>query len=194
MGNRGVTGSFKDTPISEYLVKHNPSQLEFARAVNNFTRSCAGYSVITYILGICDRHNDNIMVKQSGHLFHIDFGKFLGDAQMFGNFKRDRTPFVLTPDMVYVINGGDKPTDKFHDFVDICCKAFNIIRKNGNLLLNLFTLVSTIHVSNSRTNEFGSIPTRKDDTSPLKTLFRHFSRLSFFYQSGSSRCSLLGSH
>ena len=139
---RGVTGSFKDTPISDYLVKHNPSQLEFARAVNNFTRSCAGYSVITYILGICDRHNDNIMVKQSGHLFHIDFGKFLGDAQMFGNFKRDRTPFVLTPDMVYVINGGEKMSQKFHDFVDICCKSFNIIRKNGNLLLNLFTLVS----------------------------------------------------
>jgi len=144
VGNRSVTGAFNNVrTINEYLVKHNPSQLEFAKSVNNFTRSCAGYSVITYILGICDRHNDNIMVKQSGHLFHIDFSKFLGDAQMFGNFKRDRSPFILTPDMVYVINGGDKPTQKYHDFVDLCCKAFNIIRKNGNLLLNLFALMES---------------------------------------------------
>lgn len=114
--------------------------------------SCAGYSIVTYVLGICDRHNDNIMVKKSGHLFHIDFGKFLGDYQMFaGNFRRDRTPFVLTPDMVYVINGCDKkPTQKFHDFVDLCCTGFNIVRKNGNLLLNLFALVCSNPYNNLR--------------------------------------------
>ncbi|PSN54649.1 hypothetical protein C0J52_01070 [Blattella germanica] len=139
----GLTGSFKDRSIAEWLAKHNPSALEYERAVENFTASCAGYSVATYILGICDRHNDNIMLKTSGHLFHIDFGKFLGDAQMFGNFKRDRTPFVLTSDMAYVINGGDKPTAKFHHFVDLCCTAFNIVRRHGNLLLNLFGLMAS---------------------------------------------------
>ncbi|XP_050532896.1 phosphatidylinositol 4-phosphate 3-kinase C2 domain-containing subunit beta isoform X2 [Daktulosphaira vitifoliae] len=139
----GLTGSFKDRPIAEWLAKHNPSALEYERAVANFTASCAGYSVATYILGICDRHNDNIMMKTTGHLFHIDFGKFLGDAQTFGNFKRDRTPFVLTSDMVYVINGGDKPSIKFHHFVDVCVQAFNIVRKHGNLLLNLFGLMAS---------------------------------------------------
>ncbi|XP_019865562.1 phosphatidylinositol 4-phosphate 3-kinase C2 domain-containing subunit beta isoform X2 [Aethina tumida] len=139
----GLTGSFKDKPIAEWLGKHNPSELEYERAVQNFTASCAGYCVATYILGICDRHNDNIMLKTSGHLFHIDFGKFLGDAQMFKNFKRDRVPFVLTSDMAYVINGGDKPTEKFHRFVDLCCQAFNIIRNNANLLICLFTMMAS---------------------------------------------------
>ena len=35
-----------------------------------------------------------------GNLFHIDFGKMLGDAQKIGNIiRRDRVPFVLTGDM-----------------------------------------------------------------------------------------------
>lgn len=57
------------------------------------------------------------------------------------NIFRDRAPFVLTSDMAYVINGGDKPSEKFHKFVDLCCQAFNIVRNNGNLFLYLFTLV-----------------------------------------------------
>ena len=32
--------------------------------------------------------DSNHILSHSGHLFHIDFGKFLGDSQMFGTFKR----------------------------------------------------------------------------------------------------------
>ena len=49
VGNRAITGHFSDRTIYDYLVKHNPSQLEFARSVCNFTRSCAGYRLVTTI-------------------------------------------------------------------------------------------------------------------------------------------------
>ncbi|XP_016159570.1 PREDICTED: phosphatidylinositol 4-phosphate 3-kinase C2 domain-containing subunit beta [Ficedula albicollis] len=137
----GVTGSFKDRPLADWLQKHNPKEDEYEKAVENFIYSCAGCCVATYVLGICDRHNDNIMLKTTGHMFHIDFGRFLGHAQMFGNIKRDRAPFVFTSDMAYVINGGDKPSSRFHDFVDLCCQAYNLIRKHTHLFLNLLGLM-----------------------------------------------------
>jgi phosphatidylinositol 3-kinase len=62
--------------------------------------SPAGYCVITYILGIGDRHNDNLMLRSEGHLFHIDFGFILGaDPKIFP------PPFKLTYQMVEAMGG-----------------------------------------------------------------------------------------
>uniref|UniRef100_A0A8C1FJ33 Phosphatidylinositol 4-phosphate 3-kinase C2 domain-containing subunit alpha n=1 Tax=Cyprinus carpio carpio TaxID=630221 RepID=A0A8C1FJ33_CYPCA len=138
----GVTGSFKDKPLAEWLRKYNPAEDEYEKASENFIYTCAGCCVATYVLGICDRHNDNIMLRSTGHMFHIDFGKFLGHAQMIGSFKRDRAPFVLTSDMAYVINGGERPTSRFQLFVDLCSQAYNLIRKHSNLFLNLLSLMT----------------------------------------------------
>lgn len=151
-----IKGPFEKRPIVEWLQARNTSEFEYDQARDNFTHSCAGYAIATYLLGICDRHNDNIMVTASGHLFHIDFGKFLGDAQMMGSIKRDRTPFVLTADMAYVINDGDKPSKKFQKFVELCTVGFNILRRNRNLFLNLFALLmaSKIHGINKNSVKY----------------------------------------
>lgn len=134
-------------------------ELEYNIAVDNFIRSCAGCCVATYVLGIGDRHNDNIMINKTGHLFRIlrieilkclcsltfediDFGKFLGNAQMFLNIKRDRAPFVFTPDMAYVMGGTN--SEQFQLFTDLCCKAYNIIRQHADIFINLFAMVSLV--------------------------------------------------
>lgn len=62
---------------------------------DNYMESCASYCVITYLLGIGDRHLENLLIDNEGKLFHIDFGYAMGEDP-----KPYPPPFKLNKPMV----------------------------------------------------------------------------------------------
>ncbi|CAG7732141.1 unnamed protein product [Allacma fusca] len=130
--------------LHKFIQEKNKSEAQYLRAIDIFTRSCAGYCVATFILGIGDRNPDNIMISEEGNIFHIDFGHFLGHFKKKFGINRERVPFVLTEDFLYVIaKGAENPrkSPEFQEFQKLCGRAYLIIRRHANLLISLFTLM-----------------------------------------------------
>jgi len=135
----GASGAFLKTPLARWLQSENQEEADYAEAVSKFIVSCAGYCVASYVLGLGDRHNDNIMITKSGQIFHIDFGHFLGNTMKFGGYNRERAPFVLTPEYLHVM-GGDK-SETYQQFIEHSISVYQLLRKNYDIIKILFFLM-----------------------------------------------------
>uniref|UniRef100_A0A8C8VG57 Phosphatidylinositol 4,5-bisphosphate 3-kinase catalytic subunit beta isoform n=1 Tax=Pelusios castaneus TaxID=367368 RepID=A0A8C8VG57_9SAUR len=141
--NVAAAAAFNKDALLNWLKEYNLGD-DLDRAIEEFTLSCAGYCVATYVLGIGDRHSDNIMVRKNGQLFHIDFGHILGNFKSKFGIKRERVPFILTYDFIHVIQQGKTGnTEKFGRFRQCCEEAYLILRRHGNLFITLFALMLT---------------------------------------------------
>lgn len=125
--------------ILGYLKDHNPDPSTPLGVkddcMDTYVRSCAGYCVITYILGVGDRHLDNLLICPDGHFFHADFGYILGhDPKPF-------PPMMKLP--IQIIDGmGGINSENYGKFRSLCFTAYTTLRKSANLILNLFALMS----------------------------------------------------
>jgi phosphatidylinositol 3-kinase len=150
-------GAFQFIPsmsLAAAIAKHKGSLLAYLRANNpdanaplgvrkeamdTYIKSCAGYCVITYLLGVGDRHLDNLLISPSGHFFHVDFGYILG---------RDPKPFAppikLSREMIDGMGGASHAN--YAQFKEYAFTAFTTLRKSSSLLLNLFALMQEANI------------------------------------------------
>jgi hypothetical protein len=122
--------------ISNYIFENNRDEpIHVVR--DRFMKSCAAYCVITYLLGIGDRHLENIMVTKKGVLFHIDYGFILGfDSKMM-------TPHMrITEDMVDALGGSN--SECYQEFKNTCNIVYNCLRRHINLFINMLSLLPEI--------------------------------------------------
>uniref|UniRef100_A0A8C9PMI0 Phosphatidylinositol 4,5-bisphosphate 3-kinase catalytic subunit delta isoform n=1 Tax=Spermophilus dauricus TaxID=99837 RepID=A0A8C9PMI0_SPEDA len=145
--NLAAMAAFNKDALLNWLKSKNSGEA-LDRAIEEFTLSCARYCVATYVLGIGDRHSDNIMIRENGQLFHIDFGHFLGNFKTKFGIKRERVPFILTHDFVHMIQQGKtSDNEKFERFRGYCEQAYSILQCHGLLFLQLFALMQAAGLS-----------------------------------------------
>jgi phosphatidylinositol 3-kinase len=143
MSFQAIASKYRNNPALAYLKQNNPdSQGPMGlrkETLETFIKSCAGYCVITYILGVGDRHLDNLLLAPDGHFFHADFGYILG---------RDPKPFApamkLSKEMVDCMGGSN--SEHYRQFKQYCFLAYSALRKNCNLILNLFSLMVNANI------------------------------------------------
>jgi phosphatidylinositol 3-kinase len=132
--------------ILNYIIENNKEEtIDVVR--NRFMRSSAAYCVITYLLGIGDRHLENIMITKKGILFHIDYSFILGfDA-------KNITPHMrITSDMVDALGGEN--SEYYEEFKKLCNIIFNCLRRHINLFINMLTLLADINPTIYNKKEF----------------------------------------
>ena len=109
-----------------------PSPTSWFSARLKYTRSCAVMSMVGTILGLGDRHGENILFEETnGGTFHVDFNCLFDKGLTFE--KPELVPFRLTHNMVdaFGVYGYEGP------FRKSCELTLQILRQNEDTLLTI---------------------------------------------------------
>ncbi|PWN24131.1 hypothetical protein BCV69DRAFT_280033 [Microstroma glucosiphilum] len=137
--SRDEMGRSKINSLLDFFVGKfgNVDSVSFQKARMNFIQSMAAYSVACHLLQCRDRHNGNIMINDTGHLVHIDFG-FLFDIGP-GGMHFEPYSFKLTEEFLDVMGGVD--SQGFKMFSELCVKAFLAARPYARQIVQVCSLM-----------------------------------------------------
>lgn len=96
-----ILGKFPPV-LQQWFVAQFPSPSLWFSARLRYTRSCAVMSMLGTILGLGDRHGENVLLEEgNGGVFHVDFNCLFDKGRTFQC--PERVPFRLTHNMVHAM-------------------------------------------------------------------------------------------
>jgi hypothetical protein len=122
----------KDSFTIQNFINENNPDTTVREWKTRFVNSCVAHCIISYLLGIGDRHLENMMITNKGCLFHIDYGYILGSDPKF------MAPEIRsTPEMIDAMNGYD--SEWYEDYKTKCSRAYNCLRRHANVFMLLLS-------------------------------------------------------
>ncbi|RDW67089.1 protein kinase MEC1 [Aspergillus mulundensis] len=118
--------------LHEWFVEVFPETGAWFAARLRYTRSCAVMSMVGYVLGLGDRHGENILFEEgTGGVLHVDFNCLFDKGLTFD--KPELVPFRLTQNMIdafgaYGYNGPFRKT---------CELSLDLLRQNEDALMTI---------------------------------------------------------
>ncbi|KAL3460576.1 hypothetical protein BJX64DRAFT_278456 [Aspergillus heterothallicus] len=118
--------------LHEWFVEMFPETGAWFAARLRYTRSCAVMSMVGYVLGLGDRHGENILFEEgTGGILHVDFNCLFDKGLTFE--KPELVPFRLTQNMIdafgaYGYNGPFRKT---------CELSLDLLRQNEDALMTI---------------------------------------------------------
>ncbi|MDP2436224.1 MAG: FYVE zinc finger domain-containing protein [archaeon] len=125
--------------LQNWLIRNSAlSEGDYVGVVRpRFIRSMAFWTVTCCLLGLGDRHTDNIMILPNGQLFHIDFGFILGDDPKI------LMPLIrLTPDMVECMGNHSSPA--YAHFKELSTSIYLELRRYYPLFSQVLATLSDL--------------------------------------------------
>ncbi len=109
-----------------------PEPMSWLDARLCYTRSAAVMSIVGTVIGLGDRHGENILLdKKTGHVVHVDFNAIFNKGETFQ--VPERVPFRLTRNMVDAMG----LTGYEGGFRRVCEITMQVLRQNRDMVLSV---------------------------------------------------------
>ncbi|KAI9598166.1 hypothetical protein BDF19DRAFT_420456 [Syncephalis fuscata] len=151
-------------PVFRYFFidQYQDARLWFERR-NSYTKSVAASSMVGYVLGIGDRHAQNILIDTTtAEVVHIDLGIAFDQGKLLPT--PERVPFRLTRDMI----DGMGITGTEGVYRKGCEEVLRVLRENSSDLLAILDVFRYDPLYNWEISPLKAIHLQEGDTMPMQ--------------------------